>query len=156
MKQETQDKLKIEFLPILGHASLSIGDGWETLLRELCQQLTLITKLTGIQVVASQVKEKYAGLRFYSEYDLSYCTKLTQPDINTAYTLIDAAINTAESKSEATCEMCGRAGHQHEIQGWLRTLCKEHAETIQGITDGHKLHEAQVPLPNDVDDLPII
>lgn len=44
---------------------IETGVGWEKLLDELCAELTLIRKVSGIKLVASQVKEKYSTLRFY-------------------------------------------------------------------------------------------
>ena len=43
---------------------IDCDDGWYNLIDDLCEQLTLIKKLTGVQIIATQVKEKYASLRF--------------------------------------------------------------------------------------------
>lgn len=62
------------------------------------------------QVVATQVKEKFGGLRFY---------------INGGDDEIDAAITFAEMLSERTCEVCGAPGKQRG-GGWISTRCDEH------------------------------
>lgn len=62
------------------------------------------------QVVATQVKEKYAGLRFY--YDGGDDE-------------IGAAVTFAEMLSERTCETCGAPGKVRG-QGWLYTACDTH------------------------------
>lgn len=64
------------------------------------------------QVVASQVKEKFGGLRFYVEGG---------DDVTSAM------IDMAESLSVVTCEECGSPGRQRGA-GWIVTLCDKHAE----------------------------
>ena len=61
------------------------------------------------QVEATQVKEKFGGLRFY---------------IMGGNEKIDALISFAESMSECTCEECGRPGTQN-AGGWIKTLCHD-------------------------------
>ena len=63
-----------------------------------------------ISVEAVQVKEKYGGLRFYTNYSDSY---------------IDGAISLAESLSLKTCETCGGQGAVIQRQGFLQiqTTC---------------------------------
>jgi len=61
------------------------------------------------QVVASQVKEKFGGLRFYVEKasDQQY-----------------AVISFVESLSYKVCEKCGSMKDIGRTQGWITTLCK--------------------------------
>jgi hypothetical protein len=59
---------------------------------------------------AVQVKEKFGGLRFYT---------------NGATDIQDAYITFAEMISVRTCEVCGKPG-KRTSDGWIRTLCKEH------------------------------
>ena len=61
-----------------------------------------------VAVEAVQVKEKYGGLRFYTNYSDSY---------------IDGAISLAESLSLKTCETCGNIGEVNE-GGWRMTRCE--------------------------------
>jgi hypothetical protein len=66
---------------------------------------------------ASQVKEKYGGLRFYM-------TSATDE----MYDLISEA----EHKSEEICEVCGNEGRPSG-EGWITTLCNScRAETSKG------------------------
>jgi hypothetical protein len=62
------------------------------------------------QVVATQVKEKYGGLRFY---------------YNGGDEVIDNYVRFAEMMSERTCDVCGAPG---EMRGgsWVVTRCEEH------------------------------
>ena len=62
------------------------------------------------QIVASQVKEKFGGLRFYVE---------------SASNTQHAVINWAESLSDHICEKCGSSKDIGQTQGWISTLCKE-------------------------------
>jgi hypothetical protein len=63
------------------------------------------------QIVASQVKEKFGGLRFY---------------INGGDDVVYALISMAESMSVRTCEVCGKPGKTIG-HGWYYTSCEEHA-----------------------------
>jgi hypothetical protein len=62
--------------------------------------------------VASQVKEKFAGLRFY-------CS-------NGAIDKHWSFISFAESMSYVTCEVCGSPGKRY-TDGWHKTFCDIHA-----------------------------
>lgn len=61
------------------------------------------------QVVASQVKEKFGGLRFY---------------YNGGDDTVDGIIRMAEAWTGQTCETCGNPGTLGG-NGWLTTLCKK-------------------------------
>lgn len=62
------------------------------------------------QVVASQVKEKFGGLRFYYDGGDDYISGLS---------------SMAESMSYVTCERCGNPGKPND-EGWIQTLCENH------------------------------
>ena len=64
------------------------------------------------QVTVTQVKEKFGTLRFYYSGGDEY---------------IDGLVSMAESMSACTCEECGKPGRTNN-NGWLRTLCEEHAK----------------------------
>jgi hypothetical protein len=61
-------------------------------------------------ITASQVKEKFGGLRFYT---------------NGFTDTIDGMIRMAESMSYRTCEVCGSPGRSNNY-GWISTLCDTH------------------------------
>lgn len=63
------------------------------------------------QVVASQVKEKFGGLRFYYSGGDDY---------------ISGIVAMAEEISLRTCEICGDAGKSRNT-GWIKTRCEKHA-----------------------------
>lgn len=69
---------------------------------------------------ASQVKEKFGGLRFY---------------VNAATDKHDQYITFAESMSYCTCEECGAPGKTY-TDGWHTTLCDIHADMRGKTEDG--------------------
>lgn len=62
---------------------------------------------------ATQVKEKFGGLRFY---------------VTRANTEEESYLYFAELMSTHTCEVCGSPG-KSQGKGWIRTLCDGHAKT---------------------------
>jgi hypothetical protein len=61
-------------------------------------------------ITASQVKEKFGGLRFYT---------------NGFTDEVSGMIRMAESMSYRTCEVCGNPGRSNNY-GWISTLCDTH------------------------------
>ena len=61
-------------------------------------------------ITASQVKEKFGGLRFYT---------------NGYNDVVQGMISMAESMSYRTCEVCGSPGRSNSY-GWISTLCDTH------------------------------
>lgn len=87
-----------------------VGNGWFHVLDALCAALQRTTDQDGEpQVVASQVKEKFGTLRFYTR---------ASTDVQ------DAMIDVAEEVSARTCDVCGCPG-QLVRDGWLRTRCEK-------------------------------
>jgi hypothetical protein len=105
------------------------GDGWYDLIDCLCANIQSHVdwqvksqkyKIEGgkmtpedavpeddMQVVATQVKEKFGGLRFY--------TNGCDPEVN-------GMISVAESLSQRICETCGHPGSAKGT-GWVYTMC---------------------------------
>lgn len=67
-------------------------------------------KYEAIYPRASQVKEKFAGLRFYMTYGTEEIYKI---------------IHEAEAKSFKICDRCGGEGETLNTGGWLHAACKE-------------------------------
>ena len=92
------------------------GDGWYNIIDSLCATIKnreynlKLHKKEYVPVVATQVKEKYGGLRFYYNGGDDY---------------IEGAVSMAEYMSEMTCEKCGKPG---KVRGrsWMYTACDEH------------------------------
>jgi hypothetical protein len=99
-----------------------IGPGWRQLVWDLSEKLEAIIRELPAeirhQVRASQVKSKYAELRFYTTW---------------ATATMDRLIGDAEIKSQCTCELCGRAGTIHGKR-WVTCLCPKCA--AQGADHG--------------------
>ncbi len=93
-----------------------VGDGWFNIVYELSKKLeALIVALPDDQrelTRASQVKEKFGGLRFYM-------TSSTDE--------MDRLIDDAETECYKTCEKCGAPGKPRK-GGWISTLCDAHDE----------------------------
>jgi len=91
----------------------SCGDGWYWLIDKLCSQLQWNTDHNNQngkypQIVATQVKEKFGGLRFYVEG---------------ASDVQHAIISWAESLSYDICESCGTTKDVSQTEGWVFTEC---------------------------------
>jgi hypothetical protein len=84
-------------------------------------------ELDALPVIA-QIKEKFAGLRFY---------------VRECNDRIDTLIEFAERMSRHTCEVCGAPGELDDGTGWMKTHCKKHFggalgddENLVGIHNG--------------------
>jgi hypothetical protein len=104
-----------------GYGGFAVGPGWYPILDALCNQIQAhinwknkdIEMTEGVpQVVVSQIKEKYGGLRFYH---------------SGGDDCVDGMVRMAESWAENTCETCGAPG-EARTPGWIKTLCDEHAK----------------------------
>lgn len=63
---------------------------------------------------ATQVKEKFGGLRVYMSKPSAEMTEL-----------IELAVN----RARVTCDVCGEPGVLRDTSGWLRTRCDYHANS---------------------------
>lgn len=90
-----------------------VGKGWVPLIVELCEQLDVTEAEANPDWRATQVKEKFGGLRFYT-------TGLTKEG--------QALVDRAEARSYKTCEVCGNPGDRSTVGGWDKTVCAEHHE----------------------------
>lgn len=92
------------------------GDGWFDLIYDLSKKI----ENKNIQffadgdeehlVKAVQIKEKFGGLRFYTNF---------------YFEDVEEWIKEAEDKSERTCENCGKLGSIKSKHGWLLCRCEE-------------------------------
>ncbi|MCX6054541.1 MAG: hypothetical protein NTZ74_06455 [Chloroflexi bacterium] len=87
-------------------ALICVGKGWAKFVNSLYDCLPRNTKVW-------QVKEKYAGLRFY---------------INGGPGWYNDLIQYYEEQSYKTCEVCGEEGTEQVHHGWYKTVCKVHYE----------------------------
>ncbi|MFM0100707.1 hypothetical protein PQQ87_34275 [Paraburkholderia nemoris] len=97
---------------IIGGRGFECGDGWYDLIDLLCHNLQGETDHNGgPQAVADQVKEKFAGLRFYAH------------GVNDRML---GMITMAETFSHAICDVCGNRGKTVERKGVHLTRCVNH------------------------------
>lgn len=91
------------------------GDGWFDLVWALCERLEAVVAVaeteTGRSFHVLQVKEKFGGLRFYTNYSND---------------TISSLIEAAGIESIHTCEVCGGPGRRRGTS-WVETRCDEHA-----------------------------
>jgi len=92
----------------------TVRDGWYDIIYDLSEKIVDYCQENDFDIPkVFQVKEKFAGLRFYLE---SY------PDEK-----IREFIEEAEQRSFETCEVCGSEGKKWS-GSWIKTLCEKHAE----------------------------
>ena len=95
------------------------GSGWFHIIDNLCWHIQSHIDCNRYppkdipQVVASQVKEKFGGLRFY------YAGGDDE---------IAGAISFAETLAGSTCEECGSTKNIGVTSGWISTICQKCAE----------------------------
>lgn len=86
-------------------------DGWYKLIDLLCSNIQNHIDYNNVtQVVATQVKEKFGGLRFY----------YTGGDL-----IIFGMVRIIEDISNHTCEYCGSNKQIGKTTGWIKTICKD-------------------------------
>ena len=127
MNKELQEKLYKKYpkifiqkhLPMQQTAmcwGISCGDGWYDIIDTLCFNIQARVNSEEIKdpsfvCQATQVKEKFGGLRFYVYGGDDY---------------IDGLIEMAEDMSYKICSECGNKSDPSENnnRGWIYTLCK--------------------------------
>ena len=112
MKPELEKKLTDRFMFYKMQFGFECGNGWFDLLWKLSERIEKIIEENNIKdFEAVQVKEKFAGLRYYVSNVSSY--------------EISKEIKKAELKSIVTCELCGKPAVLCSSLSWLQTLCPE-------------------------------
>lgn len=126
------------------HWGLEVGDGWADIIDALCRAIDRPTQgmagtaedgvegmfeYTFPQVVADQVKSKFAGLRFYYhlEPDAAFQEQAQRYPKTAAKLMdgfrgyVDGAIALAEVLASRTCETTGAPGKMYVRGGWYVT-----------------------------------
>ena len=97
--------------------SIDCADGWFTLIHDLCLKIdAALPDKYKESFTVDQIKEKMAGLRFYTNFATEEISKI---------------IREAESLSFTICEECGASGSMHRQRGWYRTLCVKCATRLE-------------------------
>ena len=102
------------------------GDGWNDLLDKCMEKLQYFCDLctkngSPIQVVATQIKSKFATLSFY--YSGEGGSRIE-------WDIIDDIITETERRSAQVCEVSGEYGRLCSKGGWYMTLCYEEARKL--------------------------
>lgn len=102
------------------------GKGWNKLIDPLFEYIKEYNKDKNEdeQIKVLQVKEKFASLRFYTNFTTSELSKM---------------IEDAEDKSYHTCEYCGSTENIGHTIGWITTMCHDCAKRLAKEQNGHKL-----------------
>jgi hypothetical protein len=126
MKSELQQELYEKYPEIFKQKDLpkqqtcmcwgiTCGNGWYVLIDELCANIknrieNVRRNYPDVEILceATQVKEKYGGLRFYTYGGDEY---------------INGLISMAESMSYNICSECGDKSTPQSERGWIYTLC---------------------------------
>lgn len=130
MKPENQKKLYDKYPKLFSQKDLpetqtcmnwgiQCGDGWFTLVDFVCEKLSDYSKEKNLDIQFVQIKEKYGGLRIYTDKSDEF---------------IESVIDVAEDVSLQTCEDCGRKGRNQNMDGWIRTVCKNCKESYDNNT----------------------
>lgn len=129
-------QLKQPFSHLYGGRFLgdSVGPGWWPILVEAFGKIDEIMKAAPeYKFKVVQIKEKFGGLRFYSNINLVNATDdeddedKEDPVRSSLYKQVRAVIVEAEDRASETCEDCGEPGTRRN-NGWLKTQCDKHAE----------------------------
>lgn len=104
------------------YGGVAVGPGWWPIIKALSAHIHYHVEWMQEQkekygrgdgcddVIITQIKEKFGGLRFY--YDGGDAR-------------VSGMVTMAESWAAHTCEECGKPGTSRR-GGWIRTLCDEH------------------------------
>ncbi|MBD8879799.1 hypothetical protein IHE49_04845 [Rhodanobacter sp. 7MK24] len=107
-RSQRLDPLRQDQPTVLALWGFECGDGWMDLIYRLSQAISKRIESTGLDIVATQVKEKFGTLRFYVDGGDEEVFRL---------------IDSAEQESATICEACGAPGTL-VTKGWHSTLCE--------------------------------
>jgi hypothetical protein len=94
-----------------------VGPGWAPLIRILDAHAAAL----GLEVL--QVKQKFAGLRYYYQAPRSVDAK--------ELAMFERLLGACETLSFCMCEVCGAPATQVQPRFWMFTLCPTHAREAQ-------------------------
>jgi len=127
-----------------------VGSGWYYYLDEMCSQLDLIQKVTGIRVSFTQIKEKYASGRFYHIIKKTDDILKDENIINIWCKLIDTIISQYEEFVGHICEKTGKhicdpivigSWHYSLSEGGFLLEYPERAEQLEKFKKSEKYKE---------------
>ena len=98
------------------------GDGWKGLIQPIFDYIEKynLDKSEEEKIEVRQVKEKFGGLRFYTNF---------------VDKTLDEMIRKAESESYLVCEKCGSRENIGYTEGWIKTCCLNCAKELSKEND---------------------
>lgn len=115
--KEHIERLREDFPEVLGKARISVGSGWEDIVRGLAKDLS------GTGAQAAVVKEKFGGMRFQIGPPLiGGDGNWSEPDDPG---VVRQRIREAEARSKEVCERCGSEENvtTQANRFWVKTFC---------------------------------
>lgn len=100
----------------------SVGPGWKDLVLacfDVCDR-------TGLPYRAEQIKEKFAGLRFYVSFGGNGLA-LTEEEKDRAWQAQQEILQ-IQRRSFSLCEECGEPGERSTDGNYVQTLCGKHRQ----------------------------
>lgn len=120
-----REELKLRFPQLLEKIyDFSCDDGWIPIIETSLAIIKHHCERKNLDCRVVQVKEKFGGLRMYTEGSDDF---------------IEGVIALAESLSYQTCEVTGNPGYLCTTGHWLKTLCSEQAVLL-----GYKKYEKKI------------
>lgn len=103
---------------------IECGDGWFILLFDLMDNLDTIAKQKGVRIIASQIKEKFGGLRFYYYIEESN---------NTALDKLLSVVNDINSRIRYRVFKSGHGNTYNKLQKLRKKIYKSTYEKIDDL-----------------------
>lgn len=101
----------------------SIGEGWFSVVVDLCKKLEVMASLSGFDITAKSVYQHMGKLRFvYNINDLTVDKRPAEINQMIKYIIADLVWK-AEMRSGRICEICGQPGTLEEINEWWSCRC---------------------------------
>lgn len=102
---------------------LAIGEGWIAEIEPILAIIDRLSKKSGVKFVASQVKEKFGGLRIY--FSLEFPEEMEGDDIRCKFftSHFHNLVAVASVLCAYTCEECGDPGSTEGSKGYIQCLC---------------------------------
>lgn len=116
-KKEFEKYLRFKHQSLFGLCiGVSVDQGWQKIVKLLCENIQERMDDRNIAVSISQIKEKFGKLRIYHISDDPYICGL---------------VAMAQNMANSTCEVCGTDGELVLVGKEIRTLCPDHAAKFE-------------------------
>lgn len=91
---------------------IECGEGWYSLIKPIIDYIEEYNKdkTDEDKIVIMQIKEKFGGLRIYTNFHTDELYEM---------------INHAEDESYHVCELCGSREDMGQTMGWITSMCKK-------------------------------